>query len=125
MTTRYEYYFTKALELLFKAEAEADPEKRARLETLAARNWLRPKRALVRSPIKHGHSLTPPYSGSLTTSDLAREERPQVPVRVSTGSGHSNPRSPVVSPYSHWWSVGVRAHAWRGRRAYAGYRLIQ
>ncbi len=37
MTTRYEYYFAKALELLFKAEAEADPEKRARLETLAAR----------------------------------------------------------------------------------------
>ena len=37
MTTRYEFYFTKALELLFKAEAEADPEKRARLETLAAR----------------------------------------------------------------------------------------
>ena len=37
MTTRYEYYFTKALELLFKAEAEADLEKRARLETLAAR----------------------------------------------------------------------------------------
>ena len=37
MTTRYEYYFVMALELLFKAEVEADPEKRARLETLAAR----------------------------------------------------------------------------------------
>jgi hypothetical protein len=37
MTTPYEFYFAKALEVLSKAEAEADPEKRARLETLAAR----------------------------------------------------------------------------------------
>ena len=37
MTNPYEFYFAKALELLSKAAAEADPEKRARLETLAAR----------------------------------------------------------------------------------------
>ena len=37
MTTPYRYYFAMALEFLSKAEAEADPEKRARLETLAAR----------------------------------------------------------------------------------------